>query len=194
MSEQITDVEIATWVAKSLGYNVVEKREVSTDERQALAEKGKAMPDGSFPIANKEDLANAIQSAGRAKDQDAVHAHIIEQAKALGAEDQIPEGWVKKSVEPVAEIEAEVESNIVKSDEEIVETEPEVESEVVKSDEETVEPEAEIESDEVEKSANGLEADHPLFMPAGMDARGDNGLEEDHPLHMKKSETDTFLV
>jgi len=176
MSEQITDVEIATWVAKSLGYNVVEKREVSTDERQALAEKGKAMPDGSFPIANKEDLANAIQSAGRAKDQDAVHAHIIEQAKALGAEDQIPEGWVKKSVEPVAEIEAEVESNIVKSDEE------------------TVEPEAEIESDEVEKSANGLEADHPLFMPAGMDARGDNGLEEDHPLHMKKSETDTFLV
>lgn len=114
MSEQITDVEIAGWVAKSLGYNVVEKREVSQDERQALAEKGKAMPDGSFPIANKEDLANAIQSAGRAKDQDAVHAHIIEQAKALGAEDMIPEQWIKKSAEVEVEPEPEVE---VESDE-----------------------------------------------------------------------------
>ena len=45
---------------------VVTKRDVSDKERAALADRGQAMPDGSFPIASKEDLANAIQAHGRA--------------------------------------------------------------------------------------------------------------------------------
>jgi len=72
---------------------VAEFRDVPTDERKRLAEGGEAMPDGSFPIANEEDLRNAIQSIGRAKDPDAARAHIKRRARALGKEDLIPEDW-----------------------------------------------------------------------------------------------------
>ncbi len=69
------------------------KREFSDDERKELASSGKALPDGSFPIANKSDLENAIHAFGRAKDKAKTKAHIIARAKALGCSDLIPEGW-----------------------------------------------------------------------------------------------------
>jgi len=75
------------------GLRDIAKREVSDTERQDLAEKGKAMPDGSYPIKTVGDLKNAISSYGRAKNPDAVKAHIIAQAKALNATDQLPESW-----------------------------------------------------------------------------------------------------
>lgn len=53
------------------------------------------MPDGSYPIRNKSDLANAIQAIGRAKNPDAVKAHIRKRARALDATDMIPESWGK---------------------------------------------------------------------------------------------------
>lgn len=68
-------------------------RDVSTDEREKLADAGKALPDGSFPIANVSDLHNAIQAYGRAKDKAAAKRHIIKRARALGATDALPEGW-----------------------------------------------------------------------------------------------------
>jgi hypothetical protein len=68
-------------------------RDVDQAERDRLKDDGKAMPDGSFPIANKDDLGNAIQSVGRAKDQDAAKRHIRKRAKDLGAEDMIPDTW-----------------------------------------------------------------------------------------------------
>lgn len=68
-------------------------REVSTDERDKLAGQGKAMPDGSFPIAGDGDLRNAIQSYGRAKDPAAVKRHIVKRARALGRTDLLPESW-----------------------------------------------------------------------------------------------------
>ena len=71
----------------------VAKREFSSDKRQELADKGKAMPDGSFPIESKADLANAVQSVGRAKNVPAAKKHIIAQAKKLGATDALPEEW-----------------------------------------------------------------------------------------------------
>jgi hypothetical protein len=71
----------------------IAKREFSTDERGKMADKGQAMPDGSFPIANKEDLKNAIQAHGRAKDPEKAKAHIKTRAKALGATDQLPDDW-----------------------------------------------------------------------------------------------------
>ena len=76
----------------------VEKREVSPKEREALAARGAALPDGSYPIKTVADLKNAIQSFGRAKDPAKVKQHIITRARALGAVDQLPEAWnVKKS-------------------------------------------------------------------------------------------------
>ncbi len=68
-------------------------RHVDSKERDRLGEEGKALPDGSFPIANKDDLRNAIQAIGRAKDPAAARAHIKKRARALGAEDMIPDGW-----------------------------------------------------------------------------------------------------
>jgi len=68
---------------------------VSRDKRDALAKEGKAMKDGSFPIRNVEDLKNAIQAHGRAKDVAAAKKHIIKRARALGKYDLIPDEWKK---------------------------------------------------------------------------------------------------
>jgi hypothetical protein len=69
------------------------KKEYSDKEREKMADKGQAMGDGSFPIANKADLENAIKAFGRAKDKDAAKKHIIERAKALKATDALPADW-----------------------------------------------------------------------------------------------------
>jgi hypothetical protein len=74
-----------------VGYDVY--RDVPAAERKRLADKNQAMPDGSYPIANVQDLKNAIQSIGRAKNPDAVKAHIKRRARALGHPELIPDGW-----------------------------------------------------------------------------------------------------
>lgn len=68
-------------------------REFSQEERERLAEKGHALPDGSYPIVTREDLENAIQAIGRAKDPAAAKRHIKKRARALGLEELIPEEW-----------------------------------------------------------------------------------------------------
>jgi len=68
-------------------------REFSEQERGRLAEKGHAMPDGSYPIVTREDLENAIQAIGRSKNPDATKKHIKKRASALGLEELIPEEW-----------------------------------------------------------------------------------------------------
>ena len=70
-----------------------EFRDVSQKERDKRASEGSAMPDGSFPIANVEDLKNAIQAVGRAKDPEKARAHIKKRAKTLGEESLIPDEW-----------------------------------------------------------------------------------------------------
>ena len=88
--EELVEIESAE--------EAIEKREVSPKEREQLADQGMALPDGSYPIKTVADLKNAIQSFGRAKNPDKVKQHIITRARALGAIDQLPEGWnVKKS-------------------------------------------------------------------------------------------------
>jgi HK97 family phage prohead protease len=57
------------------------RRRYSDKERQALARQGKALGDGSFPIRDKTDLANAIKSIGRAKDYNRAKQHIIARAR-----------------------------------------------------------------------------------------------------------------
>lgn len=75
------------------------KRDYNSQERQRMASMGQAMPDGSFPIKNRTDLANAIQSVGRASNYERAKAHIIRRARALGLVSMLPEDWnVKKSL------------------------------------------------------------------------------------------------
>ena len=71
--------------------SVLNEKDYSTEQRKEMAEKGLALPDGSFPIANVEDLKNAILSYGRSKDHSKVAKFIAKRAKALGAEDLIPD-------------------------------------------------------------------------------------------------------
>lgn len=78
------------------------KKFFSAEERRKLAEKKQAMPDGSFPIRNRQDLEDAIQSIGRAKEgrRAAVRKHIIKRAKALGLISALPEDWkISKSLD-----------------------------------------------------------------------------------------------
>ena len=69
----------------------IAEREFSEEQRKALADKGYALPDGSFPIENIEDLKNAIQAYGRAKDHGLAAKHIQKRAKALGEPELIPD-------------------------------------------------------------------------------------------------------
>jgi len=69
------------------------RRTFTADERKNAAKSGAAMPDGSFPIHNTDDLKNAIKLAGNAKDPAAARAHIKKRAKALGASSMIPDDW-----------------------------------------------------------------------------------------------------
>lgn len=69
------------------------KRKFTTEQRKKMAEEGKAMPDGSYPIDNKTDLMNAIRSWGRGGADSKVKAHIKRRANALGASDMIPDNW-----------------------------------------------------------------------------------------------------
>lgn len=62
-----------------------------TEQRKEMAKKGLALPDGSFPIKTVEDLKNAIQTYGRAKDHSKAAKFIAKRAKALNAEDLIPD-------------------------------------------------------------------------------------------------------
>lgn len=54
---------------------------------------GEAMPDGSFPIRNEQDLKDAIRSVGRAKDPAAAKRWIKKRAKEMGKEATLPEDW-----------------------------------------------------------------------------------------------------
>lgn len=71
----------------------IAKKTFTAEERKKLAESGAAMKDGSYPIQNGKDLEDAIKAFGRAKNKDAVKAHIKTRAKALGLEDKIPDTW-----------------------------------------------------------------------------------------------------
>ncbi len=83
------------------------KREFSDKERKARTDSGHALPDGSFPIDKKEDLALAIEAISCARNIAKAKAHIKARAHALGAADALPEDWskgiTKSDVELIAE-------------------------------------------------------------------------------------------
>jgi hypothetical protein len=73
------------------------KKDYSDKERQMLARRDMALPDGSFPIVTIADLRNAIQSVGRASNYARARNHIIRRAEALNRTDLLPEEWKPKS-------------------------------------------------------------------------------------------------
>lgn len=67
-------------------------RDYDRTQRERM-EGDEAMEDGSYPIRDVEDLRNAIQAIGRAKDPEKAKRHIIKRARALDATDLIPDEW-----------------------------------------------------------------------------------------------------
>src|SRR3990167_1672347 len=72
------------------------KRLFTSQQRKIMASSGAAMPDGSFPVANKQDLKNAIQAIGRASNPEMTKKHIMSRAKAMGMIDLVPDSWKGK--------------------------------------------------------------------------------------------------
>ena len=68
-------------------------RDFSTEERRRMAKSGVAMPDGSYPIPDRDALRRAIAAYGRGGNKAAVRRHIVARARALGATDMLPDGW-----------------------------------------------------------------------------------------------------
>ena len=93
---------------------VAELAKISTEERMKLAEEGKALPDGAYPIRNVEDLKNAIQAYGRSKpsERKEVRKHIIKRARQLKRADLIPDNWSNADSAEVAEIVASLRSRV----------------------------------------------------------------------------------
>lgn len=76
----------------------VAEAKYSADDMKDLMAKGHAMKNASgepsYPIADLSDLKKAIRAVGRGKSgHDAIRAHIMKRAKALGATDLIPDNW-----------------------------------------------------------------------------------------------------
>lgn len=83
-------------VAKAAAeYDQICKAKYSDKQRAAMAKNGQALPDGSYPIADKEDLENAVHAIGRGRNNSHadIRAHIVKRAKALGATSQLPDDW-----------------------------------------------------------------------------------------------------
>ncbi|MDE1868252.1 MAG: hypothetical protein KGI08_11170, partial [Thaumarchaeota archaeon] len=77
-------------------YSEFVKSKYSAKQLRSLKAKGQTFPGTtSYPIADAEDLSNAIHAVGRGKvaGHDAIRAYIIKRAKAMGKESEIPENW-----------------------------------------------------------------------------------------------------
>jgi hypothetical protein len=74
---------------------ITELAKFTEEERAELSEKGFALPDGSYPIRNEDDLKNAIKAYGRAEKSKraSVRKHIIKRARALKKQSLIPDNW-----------------------------------------------------------------------------------------------------
>jgi hypothetical protein len=90
-------------MAKEVMESFVSKRKVSADERKNLASEGKALSDGSYPIANAGDLGNAaILARSGHGDVSAAKRLIAKRAKELGVANPLADDAQKETVETSA--------------------------------------------------------------------------------------------
>jgi len=78
---------------------------ISREKRMKLADEGRALPDGSFPVRNIGDLKNAVHAYGRSKPgkRGLVRRHIMKMARMLERDDIIPDTWTKGGTTASAE-------------------------------------------------------------------------------------------
>lgn len=66
----------------------------SQAERQDMADKGEALPDGSYPIPNAIYIEKAVDDYNRTNAGEDVKKHIIQRAVDLKSTDKLPSDWV----------------------------------------------------------------------------------------------------
>lgn len=66
---------------------------LDTAEREKLADKGEAEPNGSYPIRNRADLENAVKAWGRGGAKESDKRWIMKRARELNATDALPDDW-----------------------------------------------------------------------------------------------------
>ena len=99
VSEGLLDIDVLKDAKEKL-EKAKNKHYFSVSERKELADKGEAMPDGKYPIRNKQDLKDAIRLSGSSdKSKTEVRMWIKKRAKELGLEEELPEDWKDKSKE-----------------------------------------------------------------------------------------------
>lgn len=68
--------------------------DLSHEARMDAAARGEALPDGSFPTRDREELKAAIESYGRETgNKNELRRYLIRRAVALNATDLIPDDW-----------------------------------------------------------------------------------------------------
>ncbi len=129
------------------------KTDFSHSERKDLAKKGEAMPNGKYPIRNRQDLKDAIKLSGASDmPKEKVKAWIKKRAKELGLESELPEDWKSKEVEKT--MDCNDANAICKED---LDDKPKVpEGDGIAKNEETETTNEEANSEEIEKSEDGL--------------------------------------
>lgn len=77
------------------------KTSFTHEERKDLTKKGEAMPNGKYPIRNRQDLKDAIRLSGSSSmSKEDVKKWIKKRAKELNLEDELPEDWkVEKTMD-----------------------------------------------------------------------------------------------
>lgn len=99
VSEGLLDIDVLKDAKEKL-EKAKNKHYFSVSERKELADKGEAMPDGKYPIRNKQDLKDAIRLSGSSdKSKTEVRMWIKKRAKELGLEEELPENWKDESKE-----------------------------------------------------------------------------------------------
>ena len=75
--------------------NTERREKYSQSDRDRMAKSGAAMADGSYPIADADDLHKAIHAVGRGRhaSHDAIRRHIVARAEVLRLSSVIPEDW-----------------------------------------------------------------------------------------------------
>jgi hypothetical protein len=68
--------------------------DLSSEARQKAAQDGAAMPDGSYPTRDCEELKHAIQAYGRETgNRSDLKRYLIHRSVVLGCTEHIPDEW-----------------------------------------------------------------------------------------------------
>lgn len=69
-------------------------QDLSPDARREAASRGEALPDGSYPIRDCDEVKTAVQAYGRETgSKEVLRRHIVRRAIALGCTEHVPDEW-----------------------------------------------------------------------------------------------------